>query len=63
MIVLSGGVMKSAELLLPQINVMIQKINVMHPVDRIKIVTAELGYYAGIYGAAYAILKNLEESK
>lgn len=63
MIVLSGGVMKSAELLLPQINVMIQKINVMHPVDRIKIVTAELGYYAGIYGAAYAILQNLEESK
>lgn len=63
MIVLSGGVMKSADLLLPQMIAFIQKHNVMHPVDNIKIVTAKLGYHAGLYGAAYAILQFLEESK
>jgi glucokinase len=63
MIVLSGGVMKSADLLLPQMIAFVQKHNVMQPVDKVKIVTAKLGYHAGLYGAAYAILQYLEESK
>jgi glucokinase len=63
MIVLSGGVMKSADLLLPQIIAFIQKHNVIQPVDKVKIVTAKLGYHAGLYGAAFAILQLLEESK
>ncbi len=62
-IVLSGGVMKSADLLLPNILGFIHKHHVMQPVDKVKIVTAELGYHAGMYGAAYAILQFLEDSK
>jgi glucokinase len=63
MIVLSGGVMKSADLLMPQILASIQNHNKMQPVNKVKIVTAKLGYHAGLYGAAYAILQLLEESK
>lgn len=62
-IVLSGGVMKSSGLLLPGIREVVQKHNIMHPVERVSIVTAKLGYHAGLYGAAYAILQLLEESK
>lgn len=62
-IVLSGGVMKSSGLLLPGIHEVVRKHNVMHPVERVSIVTAKLGYHAGLYGAAYAILQFLEESK
>jgi glucokinase len=62
-IVLGGGVMKSADLLLPKIQAVVQKHHVMQPVERIKIVTAKLGNHAGLYGAAYSILQFLEESK
>lgn len=62
-IVLSGGVMKSADLLMPQIQALVAQHAAMHPVDRVKIVPASLGYHAGLYGAAYAILQSLEGSK
>ena len=59
MIVLSGGVMKSADLLLPRIRALVDAHAAMHPVQQVKIVTASLGYHAGLYGAAYAILQSL----
>jgi glucokinase len=62
-IVLSGGVMKSADLLLPQIQALVDEHDVIHPVHQVRIVTASLGYHAGLYGAAYAILQSLEETK
>lgn len=62
-IVLSGGVMKSADLIMPQIQALVAQHAAMHPVDRVKIVTASLGYHAGLYGAAYAILQSLENPK
>jgi len=62
-LVLSGGVMKSADLLLPLIQKVVLKHNVMQPIEEVKIVIAKLGYYAGLYGAAFAILQFLEESK
>lgn len=60
MIVLSGGVMKSADLFLPRIRSLVDAHTAMHPVQHVKIVTASLGYHAGLYGAAYAILQFLE---
>jgi glucokinase len=59
-IVMGGGVMKSADQLLPQILELVNRHDVMHPVKRVKIVTASLGYHAGIYGAAYAIISSIE---
>lgn len=61
-IVLGGGVMESSNLFLPAIHEIVQRHSVMQPVGRIKIVRAELGAYAGLYGAAYAILQVLEET-
>ncbi len=58
-IVLSGGVMKSIELFMPVIHKTILEQNVMLPTERIRIVSANLGYQAGIYGAAYSILKHV----
>jgi glucokinase len=54
-IVLSGGVMKSADLFMPEIMNVVHQNNRMVPADRIQIVPAKLGYYAGITGAAYTI--------
>jgi glucokinase len=62
-IVLSGGVMKSADLLLPQIQSLVAQHAAMHPVHQVRLVKAKLGYHAGLYGAAYAILQSLEEVK
>jgi glucokinase len=55
MIVLSGGVMKSSDLFLPEIMKVVHQNNLMVPADRIQIVLARLGYYAGITGAAYTL--------
>lgn len=51
-IVLSGGVMKSADLFLPTLERMLKTPNPMVPFDRVQIVPAQLGYYAGLYGGA-----------
>ncbi|MGZ9234238.1 MAG: ROK family protein [Anaerolineales bacterium] len=55
-IVLSGGVMKSADLFLPTLEETLKTPNPMVPFDRVKIIPAQLGYYAGLYGGAYMIL-------
>ena len=57
MIVLSGGVMRSLELFMPAIERVIQAADAYIPAREVRILPAHLGYYAGIYGAAYAILK------
>jgi len=55
-LVLSGGVMKSADLFLPTLEQALKTPNPMVPFDRVKIMPAQLGYYAGLYGGAYMIL-------
>ena len=55
-IVLSGGVMKSADLFLPTLEETLKTPNPMVPFDRVHILPAQLGYYAGLYGGAYIIL-------
>jgi glucokinase len=57
MIVLSGGVMSSAELFMPTLMEMMQQHNVVVPADQVQIREAKLGAYAGLYGAAYTILQ------
>ena len=59
MIVLSGGVMRSSDLFMPAIERVQTRANIYIPADRIHIRMATLGYYAGIYGAAYAILRSI----
>ena len=54
-IVLSGGVMKSADLFLPHLQEVIRAHSTMIPADRVRILPAQLGYHAGLYGAAYTI--------
>ena len=59
-IVLSGGVMRSIEFFLPAVQETLQTHTDMVPADRIQVVPARLGYYAGLYGGAYTIFrKNL----
>ncbi|CAG0998118.1 glucokinase [Anaerolineales bacterium] len=58
-IVLSGGVMKSADLFLPTLKQTLKTPNPMVPFDRVKILPAQLGYYAGMYGGAYIILNEV----
>lgn len=55
-LVLSGGVMKSADLFLPTLEQTLKTSNPMVPFDRVNILPAKLGYYAGLYGGAYMIL-------
>jgi glucokinase len=55
-LVLSGGVMKSADLFLPTLEETLKTPNPMVPFDRVHILPAQLGYYAGLYGGAYMIL-------
>jgi glucokinase len=55
-LVLSGGVMKSADLFLPTLEQTLKTQNPMVPFDRVKILPAQLGYYAGLYGGAHMIL-------
>ena len=63
MIVLSGGVMKSSDLFLPEILNIVHQNNRMVPADKVKIVKAQLGYYAGITGAAYTVYQLLSSVK
>ncbi|MCE1252414.1 MAG: ROK family protein [Anaerolineae bacterium] len=63
MIVLSGGVMKSSDLFLPEIINQVHQNNRMVPADHVLIVKAQLGYYAGITGAAYTIYQQLSATK
>jgi glucokinase len=60
LIVLSGGVMESADLFMPTIMDTIQQHNVIVPADKVHIRQTELGVYAGLYGAAYTILQRLK---
>ncbi len=60
MIVLSGGVMKSADLFLPHLNKAIAAHSVMIPSNQVRIAPAQLGNYAGLYGAAYTIWSTLK---
>lgn len=55
-LVLSGGVMKSADLFLPTLEKTLETPNPMVPFEQVRILPAQLGYYAGIYGGAYMIL-------
>ncbi len=55
-IVLSGGVMRSLDLFLPVVQEFMQAADGYVPTEGVRILPAELGYYAGIYGAAFAIL-------
>ncbi|MEO8356629.1 MAG: ROK family protein [Chloroflexota bacterium] len=55
-LVLSGGVMKSADLFLPTLEEALKTPHPMVPFDRVHILPAKLGYYAGLYGGAYMIL-------
>ena len=54
-IVLSGGVMRSVDLFMPNIQQTMQAYREMVPTHRIQIVPAQLGYYAGLDGSAYTI--------
>jgi glucokinase len=58
-LVLSGGVMKSADLFLPTLKEALKTPNPMVPFDRVYILPARLGYYAGLYGGAYMILSEV----
>ena len=55
-LVLSGGVMKSADLFLPTLEQALKTPNPMVPFDSVRILPARLGYYAGLYGGACMIL-------
>lgn len=59
MLVLSGGVMKSFDLIEPALRAEVKRQSLMVPAERVRIVPAELGYYAGVTGAAYALLASL----
>ena len=56
-IVLSGGVMKSAELFMPTIKKMLKQHPLMVPADKVQILRAKLGPNAGMYGAAFNIIQ------
>ena len=58
MIVLSGGVMKSASLFLPAIEAAVNDHNIMVPATKVRILPAQLGDQAGMIGAAYTIYQN-----
>jgi len=62
MIVLSGGVMRSIDLFMPDIQRVLKSADAYIPSGRVQILPARLGYYAGIYGAAYAILNRTKQS-
>ncbi len=58
-IVLSGGVIKSYDLLGDRIRATMEQHKLMVPADQVKILPAKLGYYAGVTGAAFALISSL----
>ena len=56
-VVLSGGVMRSLDLLMPHLQGTLQAYTEMVPAHRVHITPARLGYYAGMYGSAYTIFR------
>jgi glucokinase len=61
-IILSGGVMQSAELFLPHIHTALEAISGYVPAEKVQVVKAQLGYYANLYGAAYSIIQRLNNN-
>ena len=59
MIVLSGGVMRSLDLFMPALQQALDSAGRYIPAGQVSIQSARLSYYAGIYGAAYAILTHI----
>lgn len=59
MIVLGGGVMKSADLFMPRLRQTIASHAVILPAEKVRLEVAQLGDYAGLYGAAYTIWSTL----
>jgi glucokinase len=62
MIVLSGGVMRSSDLFWRDVERVRAAAQVSVPAQRIQIKPAQLGYYAGVYGAAYAAWRRFHGS-
>lgn len=58
-IVLSGGVMKTPQLFMPSIQAALKQHNLMVPAAQVRVLPAALGDYAGLFGAAYTIVKTL----
>jgi glucokinase len=56
-IVLSGGVMRNIDFFPPHLQQTMQSHTAMVPAQEIRIMPAQLGYYAGLYGSAYTIFK------
>jgi len=59
-IVLSGSVIKSFDLLEPELRRTLSGLDLMVPVSRVTICPSEMGYSAGVTGAAYALLLFLQ---
>lgn len=60
-IVLTGGVMRSFDLMEARIRLVIGRHNVMAPADRVALLMASLGQQAGMIGAARAAMLHIEE--
>lgn len=60
-ILLTGGVFHSYDLFRPTIEAMLAEHKAFGPVEKIEVRMAELGQRAGVTGAGYAILKELEK--
>jgi glucokinase len=60
-IVLTGGVMRSFDLMEARIRSVIARYNIMSPVDKVAISLASLGQQAGMIGAARAAMLASEE--
>ena len=57
-VVLSGGVMKSADQFMSAIETAINTHDIMVPARQVRILPAKLGDQAGMVGAAYTIYQN-----
>ena len=58
-IVLGGGVMESADLFLPTVRKAIHTDHPMVPFEQVRILPAQLGDRAGLFGGAHMILREL----
>jgi glucokinase len=59
-IVLGGSIMKDYDLFEPTIRTYLNQCSVLVPASSVQIAMAQLGDRAGVFGAAYAILQDLE---